>query len=712
MGNFGWQPFRRKRVWLAVLGLVALATGLIGWRVFVLSQRPNVLLITLDTTRADRLGCYGYALAHTPTLDALAAQGVLFERAYTPAPLTLPSHASMMTGLYPPEHGLMTNGRGRLDDDISTLAEVLRDAGYDTAAFLGSFVLHSKFGLDRGFRQYDDDMTNTDPTEDGLHRQRDGVWVVDSALAWLARRRQKPFFCWVHLYDAHAPYLAHLEEFGDRFDDRPYDGGIAYVDQQVARLVKHLEANRLGAQTLVVVVGDHGESLGEHDEKEHGLTLYDSVIHVPWIWAGRGVTTAGRRVPQLASLVDLRPTLLETVGLREPASTSGRSLCGALAGGDIAAGVCYSATDFPLLEHGWAPLRALSTAGWKYIRSPDAELYDISSDPYEIKNLAAAHPEQVQALEDQLASLEQTMQMRQGTTVKLSPQEQRALASLGYLGAQSGKKQPAAAGQQLPDVKRMLPLFNKVEAANRLQTDGDASAAETRLRELSRDAPDYLPARIYLAEALTRQKKFAESRAVSQSVLELDLDNSDAHFQLGSVSWEQHEYAEAAEEFRKAVATNPNAYGALFSLAQSLVQLGQLQEAEVAMRDVLEHDPLYVKVHVALANLLASQEGRAAEAEEHYREALKYTPSLVEAHDKLAMLLARENRLAEAGAHFARAAELAPTNPALPFNHGTILLKQGRLDEAIRAFEEVLRLDPQYPHARMQLQQAQNMRNR
>src|SRR5262249_30946188 len=188
MGKLRWQPFRRRRVWLIVFGLAALAIGLFGWRTFSRSRRPNVLLITLDTTRADRLGCYGNSTALTPALDALAAEGVLFERAYTPAPLTLPSHASMMTGLYPREHGLITNGRGRLDETIPTLAEALRNAGYDTAGFVGSFVLHSKFGLQRGFAAYDDDMTHTNPTEHGMHRQRDGRRVVDSALAWLQQR--------------------------------------------------------------------------------------------------------------------------------------------------------------------------------------------------------------------------------------------------------------------------------------------------------------------------------------------------------------------------------------------------------------------------------------------------------------------------------------------------------------------------------------------
>jgi arylsulfatase A-like enzyme/Tfp pilus assembly protein PilF len=709
MNKIAWPRVRRQRIWLVVFGLASLAGGLLGWQAFVAPKRPNVLLVTLDTTRADRLGCYGYVPALTPTLDALAAHGVLFERAYTPAPLTLPSHASMMTGLYPPEHGLLVNGRGRLDESLSTLAEVFSDAGYDTAAFLGSFVLHSKFGLDRGFREYDDDMTNTDPTEDGLHRQRDGVWVVDAALAWLQRNRKKPFFCWVHLYDAHAPYLAHREDFGDRFADAPYDGGIAYVDLQIQRLMNHLDTKGHKEQTLVVVVGDHGESLSEHDEKEHGLTLYGGVLRVPWIWAGPGATAAGGRVPQPVSLIDLRPTLLETVGLREPNRASGRSLRAALVGRPIDSENCYSATDFPLLEHGWSPQRSVTSENWKYIRSPEVELYDLASDPQETNNLASALPERAQELEDLLAALEQTMTTRQGAAVELSPQEQRALASLGYLGGNSSMRPPAASREDLPDVKQMLPMYNKVEAAKRLLTDGNAPAAETLLRELIGDVPDYLPARVSLAEVLNGQKKLAESRKVLEGVLAQDPENAEAHFQLGRVCWQEEQPAEAVEEFRKSLAIKPDAYGALLNMAEVLVQLGRTEEAEKTYRQLLEHDPLFVKGHVGLGKLLAAQQ-RPAEAEQHYREALRFTPTSPEAHDSLAILLAGQNRLAEAAAHFARAVELSPNSASVRFNYGTLLMQQGRREEAIDAFEEALRLDPQYPRAKMRLQQARSMR--
>jgi arylsulfatase A-like enzyme/Tfp pilus assembly protein PilF len=720
------RPLRQRRLWLMIAVVLVPAIGLFGWRAFERSRRPNVLLITLDTTRADRLGCYGYASALTPALDSLAAKGVLFERAYTPAPLTLPSHASMMTGLYPPEHGLVTNGRGRLDESIPTLAEIFRDAGYDTAAFVGSFVLDAKFGLQRGFAAYDDDMTNTRPTEHGLHRQRDGVRVVDSALAWLQRHGSGsffsgsffsgPFFCWVHLYDAHVPYSAHVGEFGDRFKDSPYDGEIAYVDQQIGRLTTYLESHALAERTLVVVVGDHGEGLGDHHEPRHGLTLYNSVLRVPLICTGFGVTAAGTRVAQPVSLVDLLPTVLEAVGLRDPgsgdrSSTSGRSLSAALVGREIAAGDCYSATDEPLLEHGWSPLRCLTTSAWRYIRSPEVELYDLGTDPQETQNVATVLPDQVQELEDRLAALEKSMLVRGGAAVQLSPRERKALESLGYAGGNDSARHAAAAAERLPDVKRMLPIYNEVEAAHELLLGGDAPAAEKRLRELWQDMPDYVPTQCYLAESLTRQKRFGESREVVESILNRDPDNGKAHFQLGEIYWEQQQFVEAVKELRISLMSDPTAEAPLFALAQALMQVGRLEEAKQSYLEVIEQNPFHVEAHTALANLLAGQK-HTAQADLHFREALKYTPDMVEAHSNLAVLLVGQQRLAEAGEHFKRAVELSPNNAEAQYNYGSFLLLQGHIDEAIRALDAAVRINPQHLQARTKLNQARNMRPR
>lgn len=281
---------RKIVLWGFAAGLLA---GIAGW--FWPRHRPSLLVVTLDTTRADRLGCYDSASARTPVLDELAASGVLCENAYSVAPMTLPAHASLFTGLYPPETGVVTNGRGRLSETNQTLAEILKRQGYDTAAFVGSFVLNARFGLDQGFRTYDDDLAGGEPELTGVLRRRSGEAVVDAAIRWLAekRSRSQPFFCWVHLYDPHAPYLAHTELFGDEFHGRPYDAEIAYIDRQVGRLVDFLRSHRLEDDTLLVVVADHGEGLGDHGEETHSETLYNSILRVPLIFRQTGRLRSG-----------------------------------------------------------------------------------------------------------------------------------------------------------------------------------------------------------------------------------------------------------------------------------------------------------------------------------------------------------------------------------------------------------------------------------
>ena len=363
---------------------------------------------------------------------------MLFESAFTTVPMTLPAHASLFTGLYPSEHGIHTNGKSRLNDDIPTLAEACRDRGYDTGAFVASFVVDSKFGLDRGFQTYGDDLTGTEATEEVLHRSREGNVVIDEALGWLKSCTRNPFLCWVHLYDPHSPYLDHHDLFGERFHDRPYDAEIAYVDVQLGRLLDFLHTQKLEQQTLVIVVGDHGEGLDQHRERRHGQTLYNSVLHVPWIMSLPGTIPAGTRVTTPASLVDLYPTVLEALHLKASAKISGRSLLAAAKGNNLRARPLYAETDEPWIESGWSPLRCLISDEWKYIRTSKVELYDIRHDPDETRNLATELPGQVQFLESNLADLESSLLRAPGADVRLSSKEVQKLSGLGYLGHAGG----------------------------------------------------------------------------------------------------------------------------------------------------------------------------------------------------------------------------------------------------------------------------------
>ena len=394
-------------------------------------SRPNLLLVTIDTVRTDRLGAYGHEGGLTPVLDSLAERGVLFEEAYSPAPMTLPVHASLMTGVLPPEHGARVNGMHELAGEVPTLAQRLQASGYRTGAFVAAFVLDSRFGLDRGFDVYDDDLEAAYEQEvtEALSSYRPGGVVVDTALEWLGEGQpDQPFFAWVHLYDAHYPWHPHGEDaLDENTENGTYEGEIAYVDAQVGRLVEYLRAQGLEEDTIVVALADHGEGLGDHGEIEHAYLLNEEVLHVPWIVAGPGVS-AGHRVPALVALEDFQPTALELLGLEE--SGNPRSLAPALRGEPIGDRASYAETDIPWTAFRWGPQRSLTTSDWKYIRSPQPELYDRHTDREELCNLASARKDVLAELEAHLANLEGGLEVRDGGVAEVGAEELEQLAAL------------------------------------------------------------------------------------------------------------------------------------------------------------------------------------------------------------------------------------------------------------------------------------------
>ncbi len=569
---------------LALLGLIV-----IGVVLSVRSARPlNILLITLDTTRADRLGCYGYSLAKTPVLDRLAQQGVLFERAYAPVPLTLPSHASMLTGLYPPEHGLRNNGQAALPQGLSTLATELQAAGYETGAFVAAFVLDHKFGLQRGFETYNDDLSMADPSLDGHHQYRDGSLVISAALRWLRPRSSKPFFCWVHLFDPHYPYLTHEDRFGTQFQDRPYDAELAYVDDEIGRLIATLRKSGALEHTIVVVVGDHGESLGEHGELSHAMTVYDATLRVPLLVVSPRENHPGHRVAEPVSLVDLTPTVLDLLGRRPLPQASGRSLRAALRGEPLTTLPCYAETDEPYHAGHWSPLRALITQQWKYIRSPKAELYDLLADPQELQNLANESPDQLQKLEGELTAWEERMNQRLAGNVSLTEQERRALSSLGYA---SHRKSNGEEERPLRDVKDMLPFYYKLNDAAAMIDAGRYDLAEPVLREVLAADDDYFAAHGELGRCLLKQNKLPEAVQSLRRTMELDPGAEQVQSMLGATLLLQGDYAAAVEALELAIRLNPDLYQNHFNLGMTLEKLGRPDEAIKHYQDCLERAP-------------------------------------------------------------------------------------------------------------------------
>lgn len=563
-------------------------------------RAPNILLITLDTTRADRLGCYGSSHGLTPSLDQLAAEGCLFERAYTVCPITLPAHASLLTGRHPFEHGVRVNGENRLPETETTLAEILRDHGYETAAFIGAFVLDSMFGLDQGFQTYDDDIeAPIVARQNRLLRERPADEVASRAIAWLRARRSQPWFCWVHFFDPHYPYNPWPSAFGERFRTSPYHAEIAYMDLHIGRLLNELQRAGQDRHTLVIAVADHGESLGEHGEMQHGLTLYESAVRVPLIirWPRR--IPRGMRISEPVSLVDILPTVMDWLGLPQP-GVSGHSLTPLLSGKPHGAASCYMETHMPFNDYGWAPLAGMVEKTWKYIHAPRPELYNLSADPSEKQNLAGRHADEAARLAAELEGLLAQATSSESVGVHLSASERQSLLSLGYAGGH-GPAPDMSAWSDLPDIKDVLPLVQISNDAQTFLNDGRPADALTLAMDLVRRDPKNPKFQLLLATTLGAMGRMEETVPILTNLLARGRDQLPLDVYLDTSK--------------------------LLALAREM--RGDRAGAEQLLREILREDRAFVEALNGLAWLLATAPevtpDQASEALALSREAVRLT---------------------------------------------------------------------------------------
>jgi arylsulfatase A-like enzyme/Flp pilus assembly protein TadD len=599
--------------------------------------RPlNVLLITIDTLRPDHLHCYGYSRIETPTLDRIAQNGVLFEKGVTQTPLTPPSHASIFTGLNPPAHKVRNTGGFVLSPSTPTLASLLQQKGWDTAAFISSAVLKKRFGFDHGFAVYDDRMPQLGSAQEFLEdAERRAGDTVDRAVQWLDGRGDKPFFLWVHLYDPHVPYDP-PSPFREQYKDRPYDGEIAYADRELGRLMERLRRKSPPEKTLVAVLSDHGESLGEHGEFSHGVFLYDATLRIAFLLSGPGVPT-GLRVPQQARTIDLLPTILALLGAPVPAGVEGVSLVPLFSGKDAGTAVSYAETLYPKINLGWAELRAMRTNQWKYIRAPRPELYDLSRDPGETSNVLAEHPAEVRKLEAKLAAATGPAGSEK---VETTPMDERTLAQLKSLGYTSGfTSRSYDLNGQGADPKDRVAILKMMDAADKPQSGlSPARRIELLQKALQQDPSN--PLLYYtLGAKLEKAGRYGEAMKLYRAALQNGVDKGHGrlHSRLGDLLVHVGKKAEAIPEYEEAVRMNPADVATQANLATAYLELARLADAERVLNGIVTIEPSNAAAQNGLGVLaIQRQDGTAARG--HFEKAVELDPDLVEAHLNLGLL--------------------------------------------------------------------------
>ena len=692
------------------VALVAAAVGLVA----LACRRPaappptarHLVLVTIDTLRADRLGCYGNASVSTPHLDGLARQGALAEDATVHVPLTRPSHVSIFTGLYPAEHGVRDNVSPALGAEVPLLAEVLQKAGFATAAFVSSIVVSRQSGLARGFETYSDRfLVEADDARflDQIQKRGDGP--TGEAIAWLQGHWTGRVFVWLHLYDPHDPYEP-PEPYASRYADRPYDGEVAWSDALVGRLDATLERLGMARDTLLIVTSDHGEGLGEHGEEVHGYFLYETTLHVPLLFRGPGVP-ADTRLATTVRSVDLFPTVLDLVGVPPPpgARLSGRSLAAALRGAPPPSSEpTYAESLTPLLHYGWSDLRALRDGRFKYIQAPRPELYDLKDDPHETRNLIGAEAPRAEALRGALArrlEAERSAAPRGAGAAGVPPELLEKLGALGYVG--TGGSSGASAGA---DPKDKLGEFKETsrsmrQALVRLREGDDAGAASGFDGLLKRGIEGF-EIHYYLGRALLGLKRHAEAARHLEEAIRRQPAYGAAYKSLADCRAAAGDRTAALAVLKNGQAQSPRDGSLRQAEGRLLKLLGRTADARRAYEEAIVLGPKDAPSRVELGELMRDA-GDLPRAIELTREAVTLDPEPAAYWNALGMVLGGAGRMAEAEAAFREAVRRDATDAQYAYNLGLAVLRQDRPRDAQTYFETAVRLEPRFRAARDRL---------
>ena len=598
----------------------------------------NVLLITIDTLRADALSSYGSKTISTPRIDALAARGVRFAQAIAQVPLTAPSHGSILTGTYPQQHKLRDMGGFVLDGKIPTLASTLAAAGFETAAFVGASVLHQSYGLNRGFTTYNDSMKDEKATNKlpGVVAEVRGEVVTRRALEWLDRQPSdgKRFFLWSHYYDPHFPYDP-PEPHRSRYGKNKYGGEVAYTDAEVGRLLDGLKERARDHNTLIVLLADHGESLGDHGEYSHGVFLYDATMRIPLIVAGPGIP-AEKAVTQQVRSIDVMPTILEYAGIATPAQVQGLSLLPAIVDGKrVRTNYCYMETLYPKTHMGWSELRGMRTDDWKLVVAPKPELYRISEDQTESRNIVERHPVDADHLQKKVWEVAGPP----GSLGELKPQpideeRRRELQSLGYVSAGQRKLRIDMSG---PDPKDRAGVLEVLERATEAMNHDRFRAAVPLLEKISRQDPTNPMIYKQLGLCFQRLEQFDKAEQAYQGAIKNKADSDETYSELGEIYVRRGDLGRATDLMERAARLNPTNLENMVNLATAYLHLSRPEETQRVLRAVLTQDERHAPAH-NLLGIVEIQRGQQVKARAHFESAVKYDPEFAEPYMNLGLL--------------------------------------------------------------------------
>jgi len=684
------------RIAVALVIVLAAAAGGRAWWIARAPRRPNLLLVTIDTVRADHVGAYGGVGVQTPVLDALAARGVRFAHAETAVPITGPSHATILTGLYPPVHGVRDNVVFPLSPRHHTLATRLKAAGYRTAAFVGAYPVAAAFGFRQGFDAWSENFKES--AEPGAGAQRPANEVVDDTLGWLARPGDGPFFAWMHLYDPHAPYEP-PEPYRTTFAGRLYDGEIAFADAQLGRVVEWLRSSGHEKDTVVAVLSDHGESLGEHGEVTHAVLLYEATLHVPFLISGPGLP-AGRMVDARVTTVDVVPTLLRLLGLEIGPDLAGRDLGPAWRGERLPPDPAYAESLFGRLNCRWSSLRSWTVDDWKLVQGSRTELFHLPEDPGETHDRAAEEGPRVERMRAALAAAVAKMAPGgdQARMAAVTPDAEAMLRSLGYVGGSGGAGALDEPG--LPDPRDRVRLFERLQVILRAQqVPLERAAAEAA--EIASQDPGNPFAYTTVASLAYRAGRLGEAAAGFHRALELDPERPDIRQNYGKLLRDMDRLEDSEKELRLALAqTDAQDARTRASLAETLAREGKTGEALAMVADALRIEPGDPEALAAQGRALAVQ-GRLEEAIKSLRAAA--AGGEPDARIELARLLVRAGDRAGARAALDDVLRANPAHPWALAVMGQVLVLEGRRDEGLGLLRRAEAARPRRPEAWLSL---------